>query len=58
MIEVGKKYNERKLRRIRQFYEVFSNEKVSTLWTQLTWSHYREVLPQTIYSCKSPVYIY
>ena len=29
---------------MKQFYNVFSNEKVSTLWTQLTWSHYREVL--------------
>ncbi len=45
IIEVGKKYNERTLRRIRQFYEIFSNEKWSTLWTKLTWSHYREVLP-------------
>lgn len=44
MIEVGKKYNERTLRRIRQFYEMFSNEKWSTLWTKLCWSHYREVL--------------
>ena len=44
MIEVGKKYNERTLRRIRQFYEVFSNEKWSTMWTKLSWSHYREVL--------------
>ena len=26
MIDVGKKYNERTLRRIRQFYDVFSNE--------------------------------
>ena len=44
MIEVGKKYNERTLRRIRQFYETFSNEKWSTMWTKLCWSHYREVL--------------
>ena len=42
--EVGKKYNKRTLFRMKQFYNVFSNEKVSTLWTQLTWSHYREVL--------------
>jgi len=26
---------------MKQFYNVFSNEKVSTLWTQLTWSHLR-----------------
>ena len=42
--EVGKKYNKRTLFRMKQFYNVFNNEKVSTLWTQLTWSHYREVL--------------
>ena len=44
MVEVGKKYNERTLRRIRQFYEVFHKEKWSTSWTKLCWSHYREVL--------------
>lgn len=44
MVEVGKKYNERTLRRIRQFYETFSKEKWSTTWTKLSWSHYREVL--------------
>lgn len=44
IIEVGKKYNERTLRRLRQFYETFKNEKWSTLWTELSWSHYREVL--------------
>ncbi|MGM9876039.1 MAG: DUF1016 N-terminal domain-containing protein [Bacilli bacterium] len=33
--EVGKKYNERTLRRIRQFYLVFNNE---------IWSHYCELL--------------
>ena len=30
---------------MRQFYNVFSNEKVSTLSTQLSWSHYTELLP-------------
>ena len=44
MIELGKKYTERTLRRIRQFYEMFYNEKWSTAWTKLCWSHYREVL--------------
>ena len=43
--EVGKKYNERTLRRFKQFYEVFSNQKWSTLSTILTWSHYTELLP-------------
>ena len=41
MIEVGKKYNKRTLFRMKQFYNIFNNEKVSTLWTQLTWSHLR-----------------
>ncbi len=40
VLEVGKKYNRRTLYRMRKFYEVFSNEKVSTLLSQLTWSHY------------------
>ena len=44
VVEVGKKYNERTLRKIRQFYEKFSKEKWSTMWTKLSWSHYREVL--------------
>ena len=44
MVEVGKKYNERTLRRIRQFYDIFSKEKWSMSWTKLSWSHYREVL--------------
>ena len=42
MHEVGKKYNERTLRRIRQFYDVFKKEKWSTMWTKLCWSHYGE----------------
>ena len=29
---------------MRQFYRTFSNEKVSTLSTQLSWSHYSELL--------------
>ena len=43
-IEVGKKYNVRTLRRIRQFYNVFKNEKWSPSATVLTWSHYIELL--------------
>ena len=39
-MEVGKKFNRRTLFRMKQFYNVFSNEKVSTLLTQLSWSHY------------------
>ncbi len=44
--EVGEKYNKRALFRMRQFYMIFSrSEKVSQLATQLTWSHYVELLP-------------
>ena len=44
VIEVGKKYNRRTLFRMKQFYNVFKDEKVSPLATQLTWSHYSELL--------------
>ena len=43
-IEVGKKYNVRTLCRIRQFYNVFKDEKWSPSATVLTWSHYTELL--------------
>ena len=39
VVEVGKKYNKRTLFRMKQFYNVFSNEKVTPLVTQLTWTH-------------------
>ncbi len=42
--EIDKKYSYRTLFRMRQFYNLFSNEKVSALPTQLTWSHYCELL--------------
>ena len=44
MIEVGKKYNKRTLFRMKQFYNVFSDEKVSPLGTQISWSHCRALL--------------
>jgi len=44
VIEVGKKYNRRTFFRMKQFYNKFSNEKVSPLGTQLTWSHCRALL--------------
>lgn len=44
MIEVGKKYNYRTLYRMRKFYEVFSDRKLTTMWSKLSWSHYREIL--------------
>lgn len=40
--EVNKTYNERTLRRIRQFYITFP--KWSTISANLTWSHYSELL--------------
>ncbi len=42
--EIGKKYNERTLRRIRQFYIFMNNTKWSPLATKLTWSHFIELL--------------
>ena len=42
--EVNKKYSYRTLFRIRQFYILFSSEKVSAMPAQLTWSHYTELL--------------
>ena len=44
MIEVGKKYNERTLYRMRKFYEVFKNEKLTPLVSKLSWSHYIQLL--------------
>jgi predicted nuclease of restriction endonuclease-like (RecB) superfamily len=41
--EVGRMYNERTLRRIRQFYITFKNW--SPMATNLSWSHYTELLP-------------
>ena len=43
-IEIGKKYNERNLRYMRKFYELFVNQNWNTMCSNLTWSHYREVL--------------
>ena len=39
-LEVNKKYNKRTLYRMRQLYIFLSNEKVSPVGTQLTFSHY------------------
>ena len=44
-IEVGKKYNKSTLFRMKQFYNIFSDEKVAPLAQQLSWSHYVELLP-------------
>ena len=42
--EVGKKYNRRTLFRMKQLYNLFNEEKVSPLVTQLTWTHYLVLL--------------
>ena len=44
IIEVGKKYTERNLRYMRQFYEMIFKTKWNTMCSKLSWSHYREVL--------------
>jgi len=44
MKEVDKKYSERLLRRIRQFYIIFSKENWPTLSAKMSWSHYDEVM--------------
>ena len=49
VIEVGKKYNRRTLFRMKQFYSMFSDEKVSPVATQLTWSHYTELLAVNLF---------
>ncbi len=43
-----KGFNRRNLFRMREFYETYTdNSKVSTLWTQLSWSHHRHILSKT-----------
>ena len=44
VVEFGQKYNERTLRRIRQYYRVFKDEKWSPVATKLSWSHFSELL--------------
>jgi hypothetical protein len=42
----GRGYTEKNLRRMIQFAEAFPDEEiVATLWRQLSWSHFRELLP-------------
>jgi len=43
-IELNKKYNERTLRRYRQFYNFVNNLKWSALPTKLSWSHITELM--------------
>jgi len=44
IVEVGKKYNYRTLYRMRKFYEVFKNEKLTPMVSKLSWSHYIQLL--------------
>lgn len=41
--DVGKNYDITTLKRLRQFYNII--QKGATLWHQLSWSHYKELLP-------------
>ena len=44
VIEVGTKYNERTLRRMKQLYLFFKKQKWSPLATKLSWSHITELM--------------
>ena len=50
VVDVGKKYNKRTLFRMRQFYILFNDQNVSPLVTQLSWSHYVQLLPLKDYN--------
>ena len=45
IMEVGKEYSVRTLRRYRQFYLFCKKQKWSALRTKLTWAHIRELFP-------------
>ena len=45
IIEVGKKYARSTLFRMKQFYNLFNNEKVAPLVRQLSWSHCLLLIP-------------
>ncbi|MBE6145998.1 MAG: DUF1016 domain-containing protein [Firmicutes bacterium] len=40
-VEVGKKYNYRTLYRMRKYYEIFKEPKLTPLGSKLSWTHYR-----------------
>ena len=48
--DVGKKYDKKTLFRMKQFYTIFSNEKVATSERQLFWSHYKVLIPLKDYN--------
>ena len=45
VLEVGKKYNRSTLFRMKQFYKIFSNQKVAPLVRQLNWSQCLLLIP-------------
>ena len=46
VLEYGRGFAEKNLRRMVQFAEAFPDERiVATLWRHLSWSHFRELLP-------------
>ena len=45
VVEVGKKYTRSTLFRMKQFYNLFNNEKVAPLVRQLSWSHCLLLIP-------------
>ena len=44
MVEIHRKYSERNLRNMRQFYLKFNNENWNAVRAELSWTHYRELL--------------
>ena len=42
--ELGAKYSCRNLMNMRKFYLIFKDEKVNAMRSQLSWTHYRELL--------------
>ena len=44
MRELDKKYSYRNLMNMRKYYLIFKDEKVNAMRSQLTWTHYRELL--------------
>ena len=50
MIELDKKYSYRNLMNMRKFYLVFKNEIMNALRSQLSWTHYRELIKLNNYN--------
>jgi predicted nuclease of restriction endonuclease-like (RecB) superfamily len=45
-MEYGRSFEEKSLRRMMQFAQIFNNEQiVATLWRQLNWSHFKLLIP-------------